>query len=101
MVSETTLISIPANGLAASRNHLSSATCWSWLSVLGWNSLTHFSIATFKSTVGGSPDADPLPAPVSCRFLPQPPSRAAATAIAAAPANAVGSHALRNNDDRV
>src|ERR1041384_8398213 len=45
IVSDTSLICIPAKGLAASRNHLSSATCWSWLSVLGWNSLTHFSIA--------------------------------------------------------
>src|SRR5882672_3305932 len=96
MVSETTLISIPTNGLAASWNHLSSATCWSRLSVLGWNSLTHFSIAALRSTDGGPAAAEPLPAPASGCFLPQPPAiRRPATAIAAA------YHGLRNNDDRV
>src|SRR5262245_26256857 len=90
MVSDTTLMSMPANGLAASWNHLSSATCWSWLRVLGVNSLSAASIAALRSTGGLASAEEPLPAPAelpalpavpSCCFLPQP--LATRTAVAA------------------
>jgi len=43
MVSESTLISIPLNGLAALMNHSISFICCALLRVDGWNSLsTHF-----------------------------------------------------------
>jgi len=53
MVSDTTLMSMPTNGLAASWNHFSSSVCCSRLSVLGWNSVSALSIAALRSTAGG------------------------------------------------
>src|SRR4051794_22755519 len=79
---------MPANGLAASWNHLSSAVCWSLVSVVGWNSANHLGIAAERSTAAAAgaagPDpggALPLPAPGSGGFLL---NRAAASSAKAA-----------------
>src|SRR3954466_12086322 len=104
MVSDTTLIFMPANGLAASWNHFSSATCWSWLSVLGESSGSHFSIAAARSTgaepapePAEPPDAGPAPLPA----LPLPPVSAGCfllqlPADSAAAVTATHHHALRD-----
>ena len=48
--SDSTLTSMPANGLAASMNHCISFSCSSRDSVEGWNSLsTHFSAAAMSA----------------------------------------------------
>jgi hypothetical protein len=50
MVSERTLISMPANGSAASMNHSISASCSSRERVEGWNSSsTHRSAAAMSA----------------------------------------------------
>ena len=50
MVSDSTLISMPAKGLAASMNHCISAFCSSIESVEGWNSsVIHFSAAAISA----------------------------------------------------
>src|SRR6266567_2454032 len=51
IVSETTLISMPRYGSAARVNQDSSASCWSLLSVLGLNWLTHLRAAAFPCSV--------------------------------------------------
>ena len=56
MLSDSTLISMPANGAAASMNHCISAFCSSTLSTEGWNSsLIHFSAAAMSAKAAGAP----------------------------------------------
>src|SRR6185503_12274125 len=88
MVSDTTLMSMPTNGLAASWNHLSSVVCCSLLSVLGENSASALLIASARSTGGGLASAVvplpavPVPVPPSGFFLPQPADHRAAATVA-------------------
>ena len=45
-------MSMPANGLAASWNHVSSVVCCSLLSVLGWNSASgRYGLAVYGNNV--------------------------------------------------
>src|SRR5262249_17476259 len=53
MVSETTLISMPAKGFAALMNHCISFICSSLLSVEGWNSLSIQRLAAASSADAG------------------------------------------------
>src|SRR5215831_674931 len=57
MVSETTLISMPAKGFAALMNHCISFICSSLLSVEGWNSLSIQRLAAASSAYAGAPIA--------------------------------------------
>src|SRR5260370_41659668 len=54
MVSETTLISMPANGLAALMNHCISFICPSLDSVEGWNSWSIHFLAAASSAYAGA-----------------------------------------------
>src|SRR5262245_45083739 len=107
MVSDTTLIFMPANGLAASWNHFSSVVCCSSLSVLGLNSGSHFLTAALRSVGGGAEPADPLPAeplpaeplppPSVDGFLPHPLATSSAPAAAAVNHHHAGRHCLLEN----
>ena len=58
MVSETTLISIPAKGFAALTNHSISFICSSFESVDGWNSAsTHFRASSIPANAVPVPSA--------------------------------------------
>src|SRR5258708_17305056 len=55
MVSETTLMSMPAKGFAALMNHCISFICSSLLSVEGWNSVSiHFFAAASSADAGAA-----------------------------------------------
>src|SRR5262249_32415049 len=57
IVSETMLMSMPTNGLAALMNHCISFICSSLLSVEGWNSLSIQRLAAASSAYAGVPIA--------------------------------------------
>src|SRR6185369_4547370 len=99
MVSDTTLMFMPANGLADSMNQRSSAICLSRDSVLGWSSPTHFWIAASRPACAagsgrGGGCVPPLPPPPSS-FLPHPHAPASAAASTATRAGPMEDNDLR------
>ena len=70
IVSDSTLISMPANGAAASTNHCISATCSSRLIAEGWNSSSiHFSAAAMSAKAAGAPAMSAIAAAADHRGL--------------------------------
>ncbi len=70
IVSDSTLISMPARGWAASMNHCISATCSSRLSADGWNSSSiHFSAAAMSAKAAGAPAINAIAAAADIRGL--------------------------------
>ncbi len=68
MLSDSTLISMPAKGAAASMNHCISAFCSSTLRTEGWNSsLIHFSAAAMSAKAAGAPATKAIAAAADIR----------------------------------
>ena len=70
IVSDSTLISMPAKGAAASMNHCISAICSSRLIADGWNSSSiHFSAAAMSAKAAGAPAISAIAAAADIRGL--------------------------------